>query len=253
MADPSPAMSQPATTDALLGGRIKFRQPASGYRVAIDPILLAASLAPDLQGKVIDLGCGAGAAMLCLAWRLPLLNLTGLERDAAMAALARENVALNGLGARARVLTADIRTPPPALAPESFDAVMFNPPYLEAAAASPPPDAGKAAATVEGDADLGAWIASALRLVRRKGTLVLVQRADRLEDILAGLRGRAGEIVVFPLWPKQGEPAKRVLVRARKAIASPMRLAAGLVLHESDGRYTGAAEAVLRDGAGLAL
>lgn len=246
-------VSSEVTTDALLGGRVKFRQPASGYRAAIDPILLAASLPPDQQGKVIDLGCGAGAALLCLAWRLPQLNLTGLERDAAMAALARENVALNEWGARARVLTADIRTPPPALAPESFDAVMFNPPYLEAAAASASPDSGKAAATVEGDADLGAWIAAALRLVRRKGTLALIQRADRLEDILTGLRGRAGEIVVFPLWPKSGEPARRVLVHARKAIASPLRLASGLVLHEADGRYTPAADAILRDGAGLTL
>jgi tRNA1(Val) A37 N6-methylase TrmN6 len=241
------------TDDTLLGGRVSFRQPATGYRVAIDPVLLAASLPADLQGKVIDLGCGAGAAMLCLAARLPQLQLTGLERDPAMAALARDNVARNDLAARARVLTGDVRTPPPALAPESFDAAIFNPPYLEASSASPPPDAAKSAATVEGEADLAAWIAAALRLVRRKGTIALVQRADRLEDILAALRSKAGEIVVFPLWPRQGEAAKRVLVRARKGIASPLRLAAGLALHGPDGKYTTAADAVLRDGAALDL
>src|SRR5262245_26771070 len=165
------------TDDTLLGGRISLRQPATGYRVAIDPVLLAASLPADLQGKVIDLGCGVGAAMLCLAARLPQLQLTGLERDPATAALARDNVARNNLAARARVLTGDVRTPPPALAPESFDAAIFNPPYLEAAAASPPQDAAKTAATVEGEADLAAWIAASLRLVRRKGTVALVQRA----------------------------------------------------------------------------
>jgi tRNA1(Val) A37 N6-methylase TrmN6 len=241
------------TDDALLGGRVSFRQPATGYRAAIDPVLLAAALPPDLQGKAIDLGCGAGAAMLCLAARLPALQLTGLERDAGLAALARDNIARNNLAARARVLTGDIRNPPPALAPESFDAALFNPPYLEAAAASPPPDATKSAATVEGEADLAAWVAAALRLVRRKGTVALVQRADRLEDILAALRGKAGEIVVFPLWPRQGEAARRVLVRARKAIATPLRLAPGLLLHGAEGGYTPQADAVLRDGAALDL
>jgi tRNA1(Val) A37 N6-methylase TrmN6 len=88
-------------------------------------------------------------------------------------------------------------------------------------------------------------------MARPKGTITLIHRADRLDAILAELWGRAGEIVIFPLWPGAGKAAKRVIVRARKGVATPTRLAAGLVLHETDGRYTAAAEAVLRDGAGL--
>ena len=59
--------------------------------------------------------------------------------------------------------------------------------------------------------------------------------------------------MIFPLWPGQGRAATRVLVRARKQIGAPARLAAGLVLHEPDGRLTPAAEAVLREGRGLEL
>ena len=33
-----------ATEDALLGGRVVLRQPAAGYRAAIDPVLLAAAV-----------------------------------------------------------------------------------------------------------------------------------------------------------------------------------------------------------------
>jgi tRNA1(Val) A37 N6-methylase TrmN6 len=95
-----------------------------------------------------------------------------------------------------------------------------------------------------------------LRLVRPKGTLALIQRADRLGDILDALRDQAGrdqagEVVVFPLWPRAGEPARRVLVRARKGIATPLRLAAGLVLHEGQG-FSPATQAVLT-GAGLTV
>ena len=64
---------------------------------------------------------------------------------------------------------------------------------------------------------------------------------------------RAGDIAVFPLWPGIGKPASRVIVRARKGVASPTRLLPGLVLHEADGRYTTAADAILREGAGLIL
>jgi tRNA1(Val) A37 N6-methylase TrmN6 len=135
---------------------------------------------------------------------------------------------------------------------------MANPPYLEAARATPPPNPARAAAHVEAKAsagaDLGAWLRFALLMVRAKGTLTLVHRADRLDHVLAELRGLAGGIVVFPLWPDaSAKPAKRVLVRAVKGSAQPLRLAAGLILHEADGRYTAAADAVLRHAQGLEL
>jgi len=89
--------------------------------------------------------------------------------------------------------------------------------------------------------------------VRPKGSITFVHRADRLEALLGYLVGRVGGIVVFPLWPAAGRDAGRVLVRARKQIAAPARLAAGLVLHEADGSFTAAAQAVLRDGEALPL
>lgn len=239
------------THDALLGGRISFRQPAQGYRAAIDPVLLAASLPADFRGRVADLGCGAGAAALCLAARLPAVSIVGIERDPQLADLARQNVADNAMTARVEIVSADIRRLPPAL--DGFDAVIANPPYLEPARANTVADHRKAAATVESDVDLESWIDVALRLLRAKGTLAMIHRADRLDDLLASLRGRAREVAIIPLWPKAGAPAKRVIVRARKGLRSPLSLTAGLVLHEADGAYTEAAEAVLRDGAALDL
>jgi tRNA1(Val) A37 N6-methylase TrmN6 len=232
------------TEDALLGGRVRLLQPAQGYRVAIDPVLLAAVLPDGFRGRVADLGCGVGAAALCAATRLTEARVVGIERDPFLADLARQNVARNGLDARAEIVTGDIR----GAASPDFEAVIVNPPFLEAARANAQSDARKAAATIEDDASLDIWIDAALARLRPKGTLAMIHRADRLDDLLAALRGRAGEVVVFPLWPKVGVAAKRVIVRARKGLRSPLVLAAGLVLHEVDGRFTAAAEAVLRDG-----
>jgi tRNA1(Val) A37 N6-methylase TrmN6 len=151
------------------------------------------------------------------------------------------------------VMAGDLLAPPPRLEPGVFDHVLANPPHLAAGTATPPPDPVRAAAHVESDADLGAWLRFALVMARPKGTVTVIHRADRLDAILAELTGRAGEIVVFPLWPAVGKPAKRVIIRARRDVATPTRLTTGLVLHEADGRYTPAADAILRGGAALAL
>ncbi|MGE4219856.1 MAG: tRNA1(Val) (adenine(37)-N6)-methyltransferase [Alphaproteobacteria bacterium] len=242
-----------ATQDRLLGGRVLLQQPTDGYRAAIDPVLLAAAVPALPRGRVLDLGAGAGAAALCYAARVPGPQVIGLELQPDLAALARENAAANGVPDRVRFLAGDLLHPPPELAPDSFDHAMANPPFLEASRADPSPQAAKAAADVEGAARLADWIELALALVRPKGGITLIHRADRLDEILARLYGHAGETVVIPLWPHEGEAAKRVIVRARKGLRTPLRLSAGLVLHGADGAYTAAARAVLYDAAPLSI
>ena len=241
------------TQDTLLAGRVRLSQPAAGYRVAIDPVFLAAAVPAGGGDVVLDVGTGVGAAALCLAWRVAGCRVTGLETQAPMARLAMANVEANQLRERVVILIGDLLRPPPRLSPASFDHVMANPPHLSGATATPPPDPGKAASNVEGEAKLGDWVKFSLTMAKPQGCVTLVHRADRLDQLLVDLRGQAGEIIVFPLWPGGARPATRVLVRARKGSAAPTRLAVGLVLHEVDGSYSAAAQAVLRDGAALAL
>ncbi|OWJ68305.1 tRNA1(Val) (adenine(37)-N6)-methyltransferase [Inquilinus limosus] len=244
------AAAPAAGEDRLLGGRVRLLQPRDGYRAAIDPVLLAAAVAAGPGERVADLGCGVGAALLCLAARCPEVAVTGVERDPGLAALARDNLGLNGLAGRATVIEGSVAEPIP---DAPFDRVMMNPPFL-------PPGRGrtsahqiKAAANVEDGLDLAGWIAAAAKVLKPRGWLTLVHRADRIDEICAALRPGFGAVTLFPLWPRAGEPARRVLVQARRGGRSPAVLAAGLVLHEADGGYTPAAQAVLRDAAPLAL
>ncbi len=248
-ATPQDAVSE----DRLLGGRVRLSQPVAGYRAAIDPVFLAAAVPARASESVLDLGCGAGAAALCLLARVPELNVTGLEIQADLVRLAGENARANGVAERFLAIAGDVARPPPRLAPGAFHHVLCNPPQLMAEGSRPAPNPARDAANREGAARLADWVTAALAMVRPKGSLGFVHRADRLDALLAALSGRAGEIVVFPLWPRQGQAAKRVLVRARKGVATPLRLSPGLVLHETDGRFTPAANAVLRDGAALEL
>jgi tRNA1(Val) A37 N6-methylase TrmN6 len=240
------------TEDLLLGGRVRLIQPADGYRVAIDPVLLAAAVPAGPGERVLDLGSGTGAAALCLAVREAGCRVSGLERELALVRMAQLSAERTGVAARVDFMFGDLLAPPPRLAPGSFHHAMANQPYLPQGGAVSP-QSGRAAAHMEGEAALEDWVRAALTMVRPKGTVTFIHRADRLDALIAAFAGRAGELVLFPLWPEAGRPAKRVLVRARKGVAAPARLAPGLVLHAQGGGFTEAAEAVLRGGAGLIL
>ena len=243
--------ADPVSEDRLLDGRVRLRQAAAGYRAAIDPVLLAAAVPAAPGTSVVDLGCGAGAALLCLAARVPDSGLIGVDADAAVIGLAQANIESNGLRRRAAVVMGDICRLP--LAASTADHVMVNPPYLAAAASRPSPIAARAAANREGGAMLGDWLAAAQRLLKPRGWLTLIHRADRLDAVMAGLAPAFGAVSVLPVWPKAGKPASRIIVRARRDARTPASLLPGLVLHGPSGAYTARAEAVLRHAAPLSF
>ena len=242
------------TQDAFLGGQLTIKQPKSGYRAAMDPVLLAAAVPALVRGKLLELGAGVGTASLCYAARVPNVEVLGLELQNNYAALANQNANLNNLEDRVKIISGDLLHPPPDLFPvHGFDQVMANPPYLTAAQAGRSPVEARNVANVEGDAGLKDWVNFALKMLKPKGGLTFIHRADRVDEMISLLYGKAGDITIIPLWPFAGQSAKRVVVRARKSIRGPARLTAGLVLHADKERYTIEAARVLRDGGALRI
>ncbi|SNB60756.1 tRNA1(Val) A37 N6-methylase TrmN6 [Arboricoccus pini] len=240
--------------DRLLGGKVNLLQPQKGYRVAIDPVLLAAATPIAAGERALDMGCGTFAIGLCLAARVPGSFVVGLESNPAIAALARASIDLNNMNEFLSVIEGDAARPPVALRRDSFDHVITNPPYLTEDAAGRAAHAGpKAHAHVEG-MTLAPWLDACLRRLRPAGYLSIVHRADRLDEILSHLSGRAGDIRIFPLWPRASSPKpSRLLVRARKGSRAGVQLLRGMVLHGEGGTFTAEASAVLRDGMPLKL
>lgn len=239
--------------NGFLDGRVRIRQPVRGYRAATDPVLLAAAVPARAGDAILELGCGAGTAALCLAARVEGLELHGLELQPDYARHARENAALNGRALS--VHDGDLRAMPAALRVQSFDAVMLNPPYHGPADIGSP-DRGRDLANRRVGATLADWIAAALARTRPGGFVVAIMRAESLPGMLAALAGRAAA-AVLPLAARPGRDAKRVIIRARKGARAPFRLAAPLILHAgaahlADGDdYAPPARAILRDGAAL--
>ena len=226
-----------------------LRQPASGLRATTDAVLLAAAVRAGPVDHVLDMGCGTGAATFCLTARVGGCRVTGLERDKSLAALAATNAALNEVEVRVDIVTDTLPETTSTALDGPFDHVMTNPPYLPVGRARRSDDTVRDRATVE-SVDLATWLGYGLERLRPRGSLTVVHRADRLDDLLDVLSGPAGDITIFPLWSndERDKPARRVLVRARKGVKAPLRLLPGLVMHGPGGSFSEAAEAILRDG-----
>jgi tRNA1Val (adenine37-N6)-methyltransferase len=239
-----------ATTDGyLLGGRVSYRQPAVGFRSGIEPVLLAASIPARAGEHVLEAGTGAGAALLCLSARQPAIHATGVECDTAAAELAATNAAANGF-ANIRVVADRIEN---VTLPRMFDHAMANPPYHRADG-SPSGLASRETAKRGSESLIRDWILWLGAGLRRRGSLTLIVPTGMVATSLAAMtEGRCPCVAIFPLWPTAGRAAKLVLLRGASEARTPLRLLAGMVLHQADGSFSDQAQAILREAAALAL
>lgn len=239
--------------DAFLGGMLQIFQPKKGYRAGIDAVLLAASI-PAMAGEtVLEAGAGVGVASLCLAARVSSVTITALELQPELVALARENVARNDRKQQIELFNGTVLNPPPAIATRQYDHFFCNPPFHEEEKGTKASYRQKELSNRGDEAKFEDWLSFGTARLRPGGRLTLIHKAERLPDIIATLSLKGGAIRIFPLWPRRGMAAKRVIVTAIKGSRSPLKLLSGLVLHEDGRQFTHDAEEVLRHGAAISL
>ena len=233
------------TDGTLLGGRVRYRQPADGYRTGVEPVLLAACVPARAGETVLEAGTGAGAGLLCLMARVPGLRGLAVELDPALAALARHNLVANGLDA---TVTVQDVVDAGALGPVNH--AYANPPWHDPRGTAPGHPARVRAKQLP--AGLEGWIGGLAAAVGPGGTLSLCLPPGMLPESLrllqaAGFRSAS----LMPLWSRQGRQAKLTLLQARHA-SGRFRLLPGMVLHDGQG-FTAEADSVLRGGDALPL
>jgi tRNA1(Val) A37 N6-methylase TrmN6 len=240
--------------DEFLGGQLRLWQPKQGYRAGVDPVLLAASVSAGAGDTVLDLGCGAGVAALCVASRVPGVTATGLEVQPGYADLARRNASENDT--ELEVVQGDLTRMPDTLKQRQFTHVLANPPYFDRADSTKVSDDGREAGRGE-VTPLSDWVEAAAKRCAPKGTVTLIQRAERLPELLTHAARHLGNLEVLPLIPRKGRAARLVLLRGRKGGRAAFRLHDGWVLHEGDSHpgdrenYNAATTCILRLGAPL--
>ncbi len=246
--------------DAFLGGAVTVRQPHQGYRAGLDAVLLAASIsAPqsDDRRRLLDVGAGVGTVGLCAAVRLTDLDVTLVEQNPRLCALAAMNISENDMDTRVRVVEQDIVRPHPSaqqqLIDNHYDVVVSNPPFYEVANHRQSPHALKAASHAMPPAGIDSWLRYMARMARAGGTAIMIHRADYLPAMLAAFAPRFGALTVAPLYPRAGEPASRVILRGIKGSRAPLTVAPGRCLHGPGNRFEPSIDKVLKTPAALDL
>lgn len=159
-------------------GPYTYRWDGDCFPLGADSLALGGFCTLKGGWRVLDLGCGAGLLLLLCARRQEGLTLSGVEWDPHAAALARENLAENGL--KGQILTCDLRA---MSLDKPMDLVISNPPWY-------PQGSGK-----EGgpgrmeDCTLPQLCTAAAGTLKPKGRFALVHRPERLTDLLCALRG----------------------------------------------------------------
>ncbi|MDR2646380.1 MAG: methyltransferase [Holosporaceae bacterium] len=217
--------------NSILNGVIKLLQPKNGYRVAIDPIILASFIKLAAHQRILDVGCGVGTIALILKKREYSAEITALDMDAEMCQICEQNSHINSLPLN--IINVGIENHEFSRE-KSFDQVVTNPPFFKKESSRV--SESKKWANVE-TINLSNWIQCCFRMLKNNGILSMVHRASRLDEILGVLRG-IGSVQIIPIYPKSNREANRVVVQVIKSRKSEMKILPGIVAHQDNGAYT---------------
>ncbi len=238
---------QDSTLDTLFDGRIMLRQPLSGYRFSVDPILLAHHCGPLCRERVLDMGTGCGVIPLILGYRHKGIKITGVEIQPELAALARENVKANRLTSAVSIMEKDIRSISFPVETGSFDLVVSNPPFREARAGRIPPNPGRAVARHEISLTLEGLLSASEKALMPGGRFMVVYPALRTADLLLEMRKAGLEPKrLRSVHPRANLPARLILAEGVKGGNSGLNLLTPLVLHTEGNAYTPEVEKMFR-------
>ncbi len=221
----------------LLNGALRLVQPdeKNGLRVNVDTILLADFAKPKHGERILEIGCAHGAVSLILAKRG--FDVTGVDIRSDLIELARENAALNSLDAK--FLTADVREHKKIARAQSFDRIVVNPPYDESENSRISPSEGRAAAMHGSCCTLEDIIKAAHYLLKNRGRLDIVMRADRTGSLFALLDGyKTPPKIMRCVHPKPDAPASVALVEAMRSGGRGLVIRPPLFIRGADGEET---------------
>lgn len=209
---------------------------AAHFRLGTDCVLLADFVNPAGARRGIELGCASGAAMLLLLGRSPRLHMTGLEIVPEAAALARENMALNGLSERAEIVAGDIRDHRALFPAGRFDLLVCNPPYFPRGSGAVSPDGERAAARAELLCTLPEICAAAAYLLQTGGRAFFVHRPERLAELFSQMSASGLEPKRLRLVCRdQAAAPSLTLVEGRRGGRPGLTVEPALYLQNPDG------------------
>ncbi len=234
-----PAADRETELVELFNGRLRLYQQKEGYRFSIDAVILGRFAAERATGAVADLGTGSGILPVILAKTGNLSGIVGIEIQAELAALARQNVDYNRLGEKVSIVHTDIKHIRNHFAAECFDTVITNPPFYREGSGRINPDNQNAVARHELFGTLHDFITGAAYLLKQTGKLFAVYLPGRLVDLIAEMRLKNIEPKTLRFVHSSLDgPAVMVLVEGVKGAGVEAKILQPLILYDENGEYT---------------
>ena len=213
------------TEDYIWDGKIKLLQPKNGYRIALDPIILAKTVDIHPKQSILDAGCGVGTISLILKYLNASLNITSIDIDHEIIMLCRKNSQINQLPLD--IIEGSIASS--ILKNRNFDCVVTNPPFYNAHNFRS--SAAKKFANFE-TVDINIWLGACLKRLKSKGNLYIIHLPERIPEILDIVKQQAGKIEITPIYSRPNQDAKRVVIKARKGSRELLKITPPIFLFD---------------------
>jgi tRNA1Val (adenine37-N6)-methyltransferase len=241
-------MMEEETIDKILDGHLRVFQKKNGYRFSLDSILLAHFVSLKPHTCAIDLGCGSGIILLILAKRFPHVNYTGLEIQENLSLLAQKSTQLNALDGRIKILAGDARKTKDILSANSFDTVIFNPPYRKLKSGRINPLLEKAIARHEIKGSLKDFLKAAQYLLKSGGKVFTIYPAKRLVELIYLFRQSGIEPKKMKLvYSDNVSEAEFALVEGKNGGREELKIASPLFIYDQNKSYTAQMAGIFTD------
>ena len=218
---------------------LKIIQNKKWFCFGMDAVLLTNYCDIKKNSKIVDLGTGTGIIPILLSGKKDYIKAYGIEIQKEVAEMAERSVKLNNLGEKIEILNIDLKEASEHLQPNSFDAVISNPPYKLNNSGIVNPEDKKAISRHEIKCSLEDVVKTAALLLKQYGRFYMVHRPDRLVDIICLLRKyRLEPKQIRFVHPKASSKPNMVLIRASKNGNPELKFDPPLYIYGQDGKYT---------------
>ena len=204
--------------DDLVVHGLKIYQDDALFRFGTDAVLLADFIRERRYNNAVDLCSGNGVIPLLLSHGCKG-KIVGVEISEKAFLLAEKSAEYNGLSEKISFINADVRkinTKESPLSASAFDLVSVNPPYY-AENSGFVADGERGNARTEEEGLLEEIIKAAGRLLKSGGRLCMINRAERLCDVMFLMRKYNVEPKIMKLAEtSESRPASLFLIEGRK-------------------------------------
>ena len=225
--------------DRLGYGGLQIIQNPEKFKFTIDAFLLTGFINPGPKDRLMDLGTGSGVLSLLIGGSKQVDSIWGLEIQPELAEMARRSVILNGLEAKVRILTGDLRDLPTELKLNSFDYVISNPPYYPTGKGVIPKNQALAMAKFEISCKLEDVLIAAKRLVKGNGKFALIYPTERFTELVVALERHnlVPKRICF-IHPQPGVRSNLFLLEARPGAGREVEILSPVIVSDQNGEYS---------------